>query len=132
MDKHIFTVIAGPCAIENRDQCLHIAENVKQLGAHAFRGGAYKPRSSPFAFQGLGEEGLKILQEVRVIMPVVTEATSLLNIDLVSENTDIIQIGSRNMHNVELLKKAGTKKNPIMLKRGYSALIEDEWLMAAK
>ncbi len=133
LNKDIFTVIAGPCAVESRKQCLAIAEGVKKHGAHIFRGGAYKPRSSPFNFQGLEVEGLEILQEVRKkYMPIITETTEVSNVSIVSNATDIIQIGTRNMHNNILLKAVGKECKPVMLKRGYASLIEDEWIVAAK
>lgn len=126
-------VMAGPCSVESRDQCMIIAEAVAKAGARVFRGGAYKPRTSPYAFQGLGEEGLKILAEVREQfgLLIVTEALDVENLDLVAEYTDIIQLGARNMQNYSLLKKAGRVKKPILLKRGMSATLE-ELLMAAE
>lgn len=127
------TVIAGPCAVESEEQALTIARLVKKAGAQIFRGGAFKPRTSPYAFQGLGEEGLKILAKVReeTGMPVITEAIDHEVIDLVEEYADIIQIGARNMQNFSLLRRAGRAKKPVLLKRGMSATIE-EWLMAAE
>jgi 3-deoxy-7-phosphoheptulonate synthase len=128
-----FTIIAGPCAVESESQCLIIAEKVKKAGADMFRGGAFKPRTSPYAFQGLGLEGLKILARVREAtgMPVVTEILDLENFALVEEYADVVQIGTRNMQNFSLLKRAGQSKRPIMLKRGMAATVE-EWLMAAE
>jgi 3-deoxy-7-phosphoheptulonate synthase len=128
-----FTIIAGPCAVESESQCLIIAEKVKQAGADMFRGGAFKPRTSPYAFQGLGLEGLKILAKVREVtgMPVVTEVLDLENFALVEEYADVVQIGTRNMQNFSLLKRAGVSNRPIMLKRGMAATVE-EWLMAAE
>ena len=131
-NKDTFTVIAGPCAVESTEQCLTIAEGVKKHGAHIFRGGAYKPRSSPFNFQGLELEGLEILQKVRLLMPIVTEVTQVSTVPIVANSTNILQIGTRNMHNIELLKAVGKENKPVMLKRGYAALIEEEWIMAAK
>ena len=127
------TIIAGPCAIENEDQAMIIAEKVKASGAHLFRGGAFKPRTSPYSFQGLGEKGLKILARVRETtgMPVVTEVMDEGTFDLVEHYADIVQIGTRNMQNFSLLKRAGASHRPIMLKRGMAATIE-EWLMAAE
>ena len=127
------TIIAGPCAVESEFQALTIAEHVKKAGASIFRGGAFKPRTSPYSFQGLGEEGLKILAKVREAtgMPVVTEVMDDATFDLVEEYTDIIQIGTRNMQNFSLLRRAGGSDKPVLLKRGMAATI-DEWLMAAE
>ena len=127
------TLIAGPCAIESETQALTIAEHVQRHGAHIFRGGAFKPRTSPYSFQGLGVEGLKILAKVRQVtgMPVVTEVMDYQNFDLVEEYADIIQIGTRNMQNFSLLRRAGRAGKPVLLKRGLAATI-DEWLMAAE
>jgi 3-deoxy-7-phosphoheptulonate synthase len=127
------TIIAGPCAVENEKQALTIAEKVKESGANLYRGGAFKPRTSPYSFQGLGKEGLKILAKVRDAtgLPVVTEVLDLTNFDLVEEYADIIQIGTRNMQNFSLLRRAGLSKKPVLLKRGMAATI-DEWLMAAE
>ncbi len=126
-------VMAGPCSVESREQCMTIAKLVAKSGAKVFRGGAFKPRTSPYSFQGLGEEGLKILAEVRERfgLIIVTEAMDTETMDMVAEYTDIIQIGSRNMQNFSLLRKAGRKKNPVLLKRGMSATLE-EFLMAAE
>ncbi|MFP3981786.1 MAG: 3-deoxy-7-phosphoheptulonate synthase [Desulfobacterales bacterium] len=126
-------VVAGPCAVENRDQTLSVAGQVRKYGAMIFRGGAFKPRTSPYAFQGLGEEGLKILAEVRRTygMPVVTEITTPAQADLVMKYVDVIQVGARNMQNFELLKCVGRLGKPVLLKRGLSATIE-EWLMSAE
>jgi 3-deoxy-7-phosphoheptulonate synthase len=128
-----FNMIAGPCAIESEEQALTIARLVKAAGAQLFRGGAYKPRTSPYAFQGLGEEGLKILARVReeTGMPVVTEAMDHEVFDLVESYADVIQIGARSMQNFSLLRRAGKARKPVLLKRGLSATIE-EWLMAAE
>ena len=127
------TIIAGPCAIESEDQALTIAGHVKKAGAHLFRGGAFKPRTSPYSFQGLGEEGLKILAQVRKTtgLPVVTEVMDFQTFDLVEHYADVVQIGTRNMQNFSLLKRAGESYRPILLKRGMAATIE-EWLMAAE
>ncbi len=126
-------VIAGPCAVENREQVMAIAREVRRYGAVIFRGGAFKPRTSPYSFQGLGEEGLKLLAEVRETygMPVVTEITSPSQADLVMKYVDILQVGARNMQNFELLKCVGRLGKPVILKRGLSATIE-EWLMSAE
>ena len=127
------TIIAGPCAVESEYQALTIAEHVRRSGAQLFRGGAFKPRTSPYSFQGLGEKGLKILAKVRreTGMPVVTEVMDLDKMDLVAEYADVIQIGTRNMQNFSLLRKAGKASKPVLLKRGMAATI-DEWLMAAE
>ncbi len=126
-------IMAGPCSVESRDQCLRIAERVAKAGAKVFRAGAYKPRTSPYSFQGLKEEGLKILAEVRKQhnLLIVTEAIDTETLGLVAEYTDIIQIGARNMQNYSLLKKAGQQPKPVLLKRGMSATL-DELLMAAE
>ncbi len=126
-------IMAGPCAIESELQALTIARHVKAAGAHIFRGGAFKPRTSPYSFQGLGKEGLEILAKVRETtgMPVVTEVMDEDTFDLVESYTDIIQIGTRNMQNFSLLKRAGRASKPVLLKRGMAATIE-EWLMAAE
>ena len=126
-------IIAGPCAVESESQALIIAEHVKRSGAQIFRGGAFKPRTSPYSFQGLGEEGLKILATVRekTGMPVVTEVMDLETFDLVEKYADVIQIGTRNMQNFSLLRRAGHANKPVLLKRGMAATI-DEWLMAAE
>jgi len=126
-------VIAGPCAIENREQALETAECVARAGARFFRGGAYKPRTSPYSFQGLAEEGLKILAEVRdrFGLLIVTEAIDNESLELVEKYADVIQIGARNMQNFSLLKRAGKARKPVLLKRGMSATVE-EFLMAAE
>ncbi|MGA2360662.1 MAG: 3-deoxy-7-phosphoheptulonate synthase [Terriglobales bacterium] len=126
-------IIAGPCGIETRDQALKIAERVARAGAQFFRGGAYKPRTSPYSFQGLGEEGLKIMAEIRERfgLLIVTEAVDYESLDLVDQYADVIQIGARNMQNFSLLKRAGRARKPVLLKRGLSATLE-EFLMAAE
>jgi len=126
-------IIAGPCAIESRAQAFAIAEAVRRSGARFFRGGAYKPRTSPYAFQGLGEEGLRILVEVREAygLKIVTEALDEAGVDLVEKYGDVIQIGARNMQNFSLLRRAGKARIPVLLKRGMSATL-DEWLLAAE
>jgi 3-deoxy-7-phosphoheptulonate synthase len=126
-------VVAGPCAIETCEQTFAVAEAVKKAGARLFRGGAYKPRTSPYSFQGLGEPGLKILAAVRdkFGLGIVTEAIDHESLDLVEKYADVIQIGARNMQNFSLLKRAGRAKKPVLLKRGMSATL-DEFLMAAE
>ena len=126
-------IIAGPCAIESRHQAFAVAEHVSRAGAQFFRGGAYKPRTSPYSFQGLGEDGLKILAEIREQfgMKIVTEAVDNETLELVERYADVIQIGARNMQNFSLLKHAGRAKKPVLLKRGMSATLE-EFLMAAE
>jgi len=127
------TLMAGPCAVETEEQCMRIAEAVKKAGAVIFRGGAFKPRTSPYSFQGLGEEGLKILAKVRSRfgLYVVTEAIDHEILKMVADYADIVQIGARNMQNYSLLRAAGKIRKPVLLKRGMSATIE-EWLMAAE
>ncbi len=126
-------VMAGPCAVESEKQALAIAEEVKKAGASLFRAGAFKPRSSPYSFQGLGKKGLEILAKVRdeTGLFIVTEATDHEVCDLVEEYADIIQIGTRNMQNYRLLRRAGQAKKPVLLKRGMSATL-DEFFMAAE
>jgi 3-deoxy-7-phosphoheptulonate synthase len=126
-------VIAGPCAIESPEQAMTVAERVKSAGVRLFRGGAYKPRTSPYSFQGLGEPGLKILADVRARfgLGIVTEAVDQESLELVEQYADVIQIGARNMQNFSLLKSAGRSKKPVLLKRGMSATL-DEFLMAAE
>jgi 3-deoxy-7-phosphoheptulonate synthase len=130
---HTLAIMAGPCGIESREQAFAVAERVHRAGAQFFRGGAYKPRTSPYAFQGLGEEGLKILAEVRARfgLRIITEAIDHESLELVEEYADIIQIGARNMQNFSLLKRAGRAKKPVMIKRGLSATL-DEFLLAAE
>lgn len=126
-------IIAGPCAIESRAQAFAVAEVVRRSGARFFRGGAFKPRTSPYAFQGLGEEGLRLLAEIRDTygLKIVTEALDEHSIDLVERYGDVIQIGARSMQNFTLLKRAGRSSLPVLLKRGLSATL-DEWLLAAE
>jgi len=126
-------VIAGPCSVESREQMSKTAAALREQGAAMLRGGAYKPRSSPYSFQGLGEEGLTILREVRAAthLPVVTEAVGTEVFDAVEETADIVQIGSRNMANFPLLKRAGQSRRPVLLKRLMSATLE-EFLLAAE
>tara|TARA_B100001094_G_scaffold268693_1_gene272545 strand:- start:64 stop:1077 length:1014 start_codon:yes stop_codon:yes gene_type:complete len=132
-DDKSFVIMAGPCAVESEEQTIRIAKKVKAAGAHILRGGAYKPRSSPYAFQGMGIEGLKILQKAskETGLPVITEALDFISLEGVVEYADIIQIGTRNMQNFSLLQEVGKTNKPVMLKRGFSATIE-EWLMAAE
>ena len=126
-------IVAGPCAIESREQAFAIAERVHRAGAQFFRGGAYKPRTSPYSFQGLEEEALKIMAAVREKygLKIVTEAIDNESLELVEEYADVIQIGARNMQNFSLLKRAGRARKPVLLKRGMSATLE-EFLMAAE
>ncbi|OGO00870.1 MAG: 3-deoxy-7-phosphoheptulonate synthase [Chloroflexi bacterium RBG_13_51_52] len=126
-------IMAGPCAVESEEQALAIARIVKKHGAQIYRGGAFKPRTSPYSFQGIGEKGLKILEKVRheTGLLIVTEATDSENLGAVEKYADIIQIGTRNMQNYSLLRLAGHAKKPVLLKRGMAATIE-EWLMAAE
>jgi len=126
-------IVAGPCSIESRDQAFEIAEQVVAAGAQFFRGGAYKPRTSPYAFQGLGVEALRIMAEIRdrFGLRIVTEAIDNETLELVAEWADVIQIGARNMQNFSLLKKAGKLRKPVLLKRGLSATLE-EFLMSAE
>ena len=126
-------IMAGPCAVESEEQALTIAHCVKEAGAKVFRGGAFKPRTSPYSFQGLGEKGLKILDKVRreTGLMIVTEATDTENLKMVEKYADIIQIGARNMQNYSLLRLAGQVSKPILLKRGFAATI-DELLMSAE
>jgi 3-deoxy-7-phosphoheptulonate synthase len=130
--EHI-AMVAGPCAVETEPQCMAVAERVARTGCRLFRGGAYKPRTSPYSFQGLGEPGLRILSKVRdnYGFGIVTEAIDHESLDLVEDYADVIQIGARNMQNFSLLKRAGRAKKPVLLKRGMSATL-DEFLMAAE
>jgi len=126
-------IIAGPCSIESRQQILETAMAVREAGAHALRGGAFKPRTSPYSFQGLGEEGLEMLAEARQVtgLPVVTEVMSPEQVELVASYADVLQIGARNMQNYSLLHAAGASQHPVLLKRGMSATVE-ELLMSAE
>ena len=126
-------MIAGPCSVESREQICYVAREVKARGANFLRGGAFKPRTSPYAFQGLKYEGLELLMEARkeTGLPVVTEIMSPYDIETFVEEVDVIQVGARNMQNFELLKELGKTQKPILLKRGLSATIE-EWLMSAE
>ncbi|MGI5227224.1 3-deoxy-7-phosphoheptulonate synthase [Actinoallomurus sp. CA-142502] len=127
------TLIAGPCAVETPEQTLQAAQMAQAAGATLLRGGAFKPRTSPYAFQGLGEKGLRILAEVRAEtgMPIVTEVVDAHDVELVSSYADMLQVGTRNMQNFALLQAVGGAGRPVMLKRGFNATIE-EWLMAAE
>jgi len=131
-DKDI-VLIAGPCSVESEEKFLKAASEVKKSGAHILRGGAFKPRTSPYSFQGLGEEGLKILAKAREIydMPVVTEVLDTRHVELVNKYADMFQIGARNMQNFELLKEVGKTNKPVLLKRGMMATVT-EWLMSAE
>ena len=126
-------VMAGPCSVESRDQVLSTADHVKAHGAHLLRGGAFKPRTSPYEFQGLREEGLKLLAEARerTGLPVVTEVKDTESLDMVAAYADVLQIGARNMQNYSLLERIGELDKPVMLKRGLSSTVK-EWLMAAE
>jgi len=126
-------VMGGPCTVESRDQLLTTARAVKAAGATVLRGGAYKPSTSPYSFQGMGEDGLKLLAEAReeTGLPIITEVMHVKNIDIVAKYADILQIGTRNMQNYEILEEVGKIRKPVMLKRGMTAKIE-EWLQAAE
>ncbi|MBK8984901.1 MAG: 3-deoxy-7-phosphoheptulonate synthase [Chloroflexi bacterium] len=126
-------IMAGPCSVESRSQIIETAHAVKEAGAHVLRGGAFKPRSSPYAFQGMGEEGLKYLAEAReeTGLPIITEVMEPAMVPLVCEYADILQIGARNMQNYALLHAVGKSQHPVLLKRGMSSFIE-EWLMCAE
>jgi 3-deoxy-7-phosphoheptulonate synthase len=126
-------VIAGPCSVESREQLISTAHAVKKAGASLLRGGAYKPRTSPYDFQGLGEEALKILREAseETGLPVVTEVMGTEDVELICEYADMLQVGARNMQNFNLLRKLATVRKPVLLKRGPSATVK-EWLLAAE
>ena len=126
-------IMAGPCAVENREQLMQAATGIAAAGAHILRGGAYKPRTSPYAFQGLQEEGLAILAEARAAtgLPIITEVLNLPELETVAATADILQIGARNMQNFGLLRAVGQLRQPVLLKRGMSATVE-EWLMSAE
>ncbi len=126
-------LIAGPCSVESEEQIISIAESVQKSGATLLRGGAFKPRTSPYAFQGLEDRGIELLLEAKRAtgLPIVTEIMSTDKLDLFEENVDVIQVGARNMQNFDLLKQLGHSKKPILLKRGLSSTIE-EWLMSAE
>ncbi len=129
--KHV-AVMAGPCAVENEEQLVKVAKAVKEAGAAVLRGGAYKPRTSPFSFQGLEEAGLELLAKARKTfsIPVITEVVDPHDVELVIKSADILQVGARNMQNFALLTEVGKSKRPVMLKRGFSSTIT-EWLTAA-
>ncbi|MBD2336079.1 3-deoxy-7-phosphoheptulonate synthase [Calothrix sp. FACHB-156] len=131
--NHPLVIVAGPCSVENEDMIVEIAQVVKATGAQFLRGGAYKPRTSPYAFQGHGESALSLLAKAREVtgLGIITEVMDTADLEKVAEVADVIQIGARNMQNFSLLKKAGATGKPILLKRGLSATIE-EWLMAAE
>lgn len=126
-------VIAGPCSVEGPDQIMDIARQVKAAGAHLLRGGAFKPRSSPYSFQGMGEAGLKLLARTREAtgLGIVSEVMDVLTLPMVSDYVDVLQVGARNMQNYPLLKEIGKLQKPVLLKRGLSATIE-EWLLSAE
>ena len=126
-------VIAGPCSVESEEQIVAVAQAVKASGATALRGGAFKPRTSPYSFQGMGNDGIRLLQEARAAtgLPIVTEIMSTDNIEMFEMCVDVIQVGARNMQNFDLLKQLGRTTKPILLKRGLSSTIE-EWLMSAE
>lgn len=128
-----FVIMAGPCTVEDREQVVTTARGVRAAGAHVLRGGAYKPRSSPYSFQGLGEEGLRLLREARELsgLPVITEVMEPGTVELVAEYADVLQIGARNCQNYPLLREVGKVRKPVMLKRGPGCTIE-EWIMAAE
>ncbi|MEJ7729445.1 MAG: 3-deoxy-7-phosphoheptulonate synthase, partial [Polyangiaceae bacterium] len=126
-------IMAGPCSVENREQVLSTADHVKKHGAHLLRGGAFKPRTSPYEFQGLREDGLKLLAEARdrTGLPIITEVKDTESLKMVCDYADVLQIGARNMQNYSLLEAIGEMKKPVMLKRGLSSTVR-EWLMAAE
>ncbi len=131
--RDTFTLIAGPCAVETEDQTREAGRMAKEAGALIMRGGAFKPRTSPYSFQGLGERGLEILERVsgELDIPVVTEVVTPEDVELVAEHAAMLQIGARNMQNFQLLKEVGLSRKPVLLKRGMTATI-DEWIMAAE
>ena len=128
-----FSVIAGPCSVESEEQICAVAEDVKRSGAALLRGGAFKPRTSPYSFQGMGNDGIRLLQEAKAAtgLPIVTEIMSTDNVEMFEMCVDVIQVGARNMQNFDLLKQLGKTSKPILLKRGLSSTIE-EWLMSAE
>ena len=127
------TVVAGPCSVESSEQIVGVARSVKEAGAHILRGGAFKPRTSPYAFQGMKREGLELLLHARAEtgLPIVSESMSPYELEIFEETVDMIQVGARNMQNFDLLRELGRSRKPILLKRGLSATIE-EWLMSAE
>ncbi len=128
-----FSVIAGPCSVESKDQIVQVAKDVKSSGAAMLRGGAFKPRTSPYSFQGMGLDGLKLLEEARAAtgLPIVTEIMTPKYCDVFEEKVDLVQIGARNMQNFDLLKEVGKMSKPVLLKRGLSSSYE-EWIMSAE
>jgi len=128
-----FALIAGPCSVESEEQIISVAKSVKAAGATMLRGGAFKPRTSPYSFQGMGNDGIRLLQEAKAVtgLPIVTEIMSTDNIEMFEMCVDVIQVGARNMQNFDLLKQLGHTTKPILLKRGLSSTIE-EWLMSAE
>ncbi|MBW4576002.1 MAG: 3-deoxy-7-phosphoheptulonate synthase [Aphanothece sp. CMT-3BRIN-NPC111] len=132
-EKYPVAIVAGPCSVENEEMIIETARRVKAAGAHFLRGGAYKPRTSPYAFQGHGESALGLLAAAREAtgLGIITEVMDAAELDIVAEVADVVQVGARNMHNFSLLKKVGAQEKPVLLKRGMSATIE-EWLMAAE
>lgn len=126
-------LIAGPCSVESHDQIVEVAEGVKKAGACALRGGAFKPRTSPYAFQGMGADGIDLLDEARAKtgLPIVSEIMSTSDLNLFEEHVDVIQVGARNMQNFDLLKQLGNSSKPVLIKRGMSSTIE-EWIMSAE
>ncbi|MCI0437774.1 MAG: 3-deoxy-7-phosphoheptulonate synthase, partial [Chloroflexi bacterium] len=128
-----FIVMAGPCAVEDEEQVMATARAVKAAGASVMRGGAFKPRTSPYSFRGMGEDGLKLLAEARdeTGLPVITEVMSVRDVELVARYADVLQVGARNMQNFHLLDEVGKTDRPVMVKRGFSATYED-WLLAAE
>lgn len=132
-EHHPIVVVAGPCSVENEEMIIETARRVKAAGAHFLRGGAYKPRTSPYAFQGHGESALGLLVAAREAsgLGIITEVMDAAELDIISEVADVVQVGARNMQNFSLLKKVGAQPKPVLLKRGMAATIED-WLMAAE
>ncbi|MEM9923855.1 MAG: 3-deoxy-7-phosphoheptulonate synthase [Cyanobacteria bacterium P01_D01_bin.50] len=132
-ENHPLVVVAGPCSVENEEMIVETAQSVKAAGAKFLRGGAYKPRTSPYAFQGHGESALELLAKAREVsgLGIITEVMDAADLDKIAEVADVVQVGARNMQNFALLKKVGAQSKPVLLKRGMSATIE-EWLMAAE
>jgi 3-deoxy-7-phosphoheptulonate synthase len=126
-------IMAGPCSVDTRDNLMHVAKEMKKLGVHLLRGGAFKPRTSPYAFQGLGETALQLLAEARKVtgLPVITEVMDTRQVEMVERYADVLQIGARNAQNFDLLREVGQARKPVLLKRGMSSTIE-EWLMSAE
>jgi 3-deoxy-7-phosphoheptulonate synthase len=128
-----FLIIAGPCAVESKEQIVRIAKKLKKIGVNVLRGGAFKPRTNPNSFQGLQDEGIEYLLEAKKVtgLPIITELLTIEQVKKYADKIDIIQIGSRNMYNYELLKEVGKTNTPVMLKRGFSATYK-EWLLACE